>query len=130
MRGDQRQVRANADTARMAFDEQLRATPLDGQRHVIRGLALAFMGRKAEAIVEGRRGAQLWPISRDYNNGAYVQLQLARIYMIVGEPELAMDQLEPLLKMPHYLSSGWLRVDPTWARLKDNARFKKLTAGT
>jgi hypothetical protein len=58
-----------------------------------------------------------------------VQLQLARIYMIVGEPEQAMDQLEPLLKMPHYLSPGWLRIDPTWARLKDNPRFKGLAAG-
>jgi hypothetical protein len=49
--------------------------------------------------------------------------------MIVGEPEQAMDQLEPLLKMPFYISPGWLRIDPTWARLKDNPRFKKLAAG-
>jgi hypothetical protein len=49
--------------------------------------------------------------------------------MIVGEPELAMDQLEPLLKMPYYLSPGWLRIDPTWARLKGNARFQRLAAG-
>jgi TolB-like protein len=129
LRGDQRQARANADTARMGLEEQLRAAPLDGQRRVFHGLALALMGRKAEAIAEGRRGAELWPISRDYTNGAYVQLQLARIYMIVGEPELAVDQLEPLLKMPYYLSPGWLRIDPTWARLKGNARFQRLAAG-
>jgi eukaryotic-like serine/threonine-protein kinase len=129
LRGDQRQARANADTARMGLEEQLRGAPLDGQRRVFHGLALAFMGRKAEAIADGRRGAELWPISRDYTNGAYVQLQLARIYMIVGEPELAMDQLEPLLKMPFYLSPGWLRIDPTWARLKGNARFQRLAAG-
>jgi serine/threonine-protein kinase len=129
LRGDQRQARANADTARMGLEEQLRAAPLDGQRRVFHGLALAFMGRKAEAIAEGREGARLWPISRDYTNGAYVQLQLARIYLIVGEPELAMDQLEPLLKMPYYLSPGWLRIDPTWARLKGNARFQRLAAG-
>jgi hypothetical protein len=72
---------------------------------------------------------ELWPISRDAIQGAYVQLQLARIYMLVGEPELAMNQLEPLLKMPHYLSPGWLRIDPTWARLADNPRFKRLAAG-
>ncbi|MGH7514884.1 MAG: hypothetical protein ACREOQ_18415, partial [Gemmatimonadales bacterium] len=129
LRGDQRQARANADTARAALEEQLRAAPLDGQRRVFLGLALAFMGRKAEAIAEGRRGTELWPISRDFSNGTYVQLQLARIYMIVGEPELAMDQLEPLLKVPNYLSSGWLRIDPTWARLKNNPRFQRLAAG-
>jgi tetratricopeptide (TPR) repeat protein len=129
LRGDQRQARANADTAQMGFEEQLRGAPMDGQRHVLRGLALALLGRKPEAIAEGRRGAELWPISRDANVGGYVQLQLARIYMIVGEPELAMDQLEPLLKMPYYLSPAWLRIDPTWARLKDNPRFKRLAAG-
>jgi TolB-like protein/tetratricopeptide (TPR) repeat protein len=130
LRGDQRQARVNADTARMGFEEQLRVAPLDGQRRVFHGLALAFLGRKAEAIAEGRRATQLWPISRDYTNGTYVQLQLARIYMIVGEPELAMNQLEPLLKMPNYLSPGWLRIDPTWGRLKDNPRFQRLAAGT
>jgi eukaryotic-like serine/threonine-protein kinase len=129
LRGDQRQARAAADSARIGIEEQLRAAPLDGQRHVFHGLALALMGRKAEAIADGRRGVELWPISRDANFGAYIQLQLARIYTIVGEPDLAMDQLEPLLKMPFYLSPGWLRIDPNWARLKENPRFKKLAAG-
>jgi len=114
----------------MGLEEQLRAAPLDGQRRVFHGLALALMGRKAEAIAEGRRGAELWPISRDAGNGAYVQHQLARIYMIVGEPELAMDQLEPLLKMPYYLSPGWLRIDPTFDPVRKNPRFRKLVEGT
>ena len=127
LRRDQRQARANADTARVGIEADLRGAPLDGQRHVFHGLALALMGRKAEAIAEGRRGAELWPISRDADQGAYVQLQLARIYAIVGEPELALDQLEPLLKMPFYISPGWLRIDPNWARLKGNARFQRLT---
>ena len=96
----------------MGFEEQLRAAPQDGQRHVLHGMALALLGRKAEAIAEGRRGVELWPVSRDAVAGAYVQLQLARIYMIVGEPDLAMDQLEPLVKMPNYLSPAWLRIDP------------------
>ncbi len=34
-----------------------------------------------------------------------------------------------LRQMPYYLSPAWLRIDPTWARLKDNARFKRLVAG-
>jgi eukaryotic-like serine/threonine-protein kinase len=129
LRGDRRQAHANADTARAGFEEQLRAAPLDGQRHVLYGLALALLGRKAEAITEGRRGVELWPISRDATTGPYVQHQFARIYMIVGEPEPALDQLEPLLKMPYELSPGWLRIDPTWARLKDNPRFRRLAAG-
>jgi hypothetical protein len=61
--------------------------------------------------------------------GAYIQHQLVRIYLLVGEPEKALDQLEPLLKMPYYLSPGWLRIDPTFAPLKGNPRFEKLVAG-
>src|SRR4029077_1647149 len=50
-------------------------------------------------------------------------------YLLVGEPEKALDQLEPLLKMPYYLSPGWLPIDPTFAPLKGNPRFERLVAG-
>ena len=59
-----------------------------------------------------------------------MQHQLARIYMLVGEPEKALDQLEPLLRIPYYLSPGWLRIDPTFDPLRSNPRFKKLVEGT
>jgi TolB-like protein/tRNA A-37 threonylcarbamoyl transferase component Bud32/Tfp pilus assembly protein PilF len=129
LRGNQKQARVYADSARLAYDAQLRATPEDGVRHVFRGLALAYLGRKAEAIQEGERGVALWPISRDAYNGPYIQHQLARIYLVVGEPEKALDQLEPLLTMPYCLSPGWLRIDPTFAQLKGNPRFERLVAG-
>jgi len=128
LRGNLPLARLYADSTRLAIEEQLRAAPGDGQRHIFRGLALAYMGRKAEAIEEGKRGAALWPISRDAYNGAYIQHQLVRIYLLVGEPEKALDQLEPLLKMPFYLSPGWLRIDPTFASLKGNPRFERLIA--
>jgi hypothetical protein len=97
---------------------------------VFAGLALAYLGRKAEAVREGQRGVELLPISRDAGTGRYIQLQLARIYLLVGEPEKALDQLEPLLRMPYYLSPGWLRIDPTFDPLRNNPRFKKLVEGT
>jgi serine/threonine-protein kinase len=129
LRGNQALARVYADSAQLAREEQLRATPDDGQRHVLRGLALAYLGRKAEAIAEGERAVALVPITRDAYIGAYIQHQLVRIYLLVGEPEKALDQLEPLLKMPYYLSPGWLRIDPTFAPLKGNPRFEKLVAG-
>jgi hypothetical protein len=34
-----------------------------------------------------------------------------------------------LLKIPYYLSSGWLRIDPIFAPLKGNPRFERLVSG-
>ncbi|HSP54215.1 MAG TPA: protein kinase [Dehalococcoidia bacterium] len=128
LRGDAANVRTYAEEARKAYEEQLRAAPNDAQRHVLLGLSLAYLGRKEEAIREGQRGVALLPVAKDAYFGAYVQHQLVRIYMLVGEPEKALDQLEPLLKMPYYLSPGWLKIDPNFDPLRKNPRFQKLVA--
>ena len=107
----------------------MRAAPQDAQRHALLGLALAYLGRKATAIQEGERGVALLPITKDAYVGPYIQHQLARIYLLVGEPEKALDQLEPLLKIPYYLSPGWLKIDPNFAPLRGNPRFERLVAG-
>jgi hypothetical protein len=72
----------------------------------------------------------LLPISRDAYIGPYLQHQLTRIYLLVGEPEKALDQLEPLLKVPYNLSPGWLRIDPNFATLRGNPRFERLVNGS
>jgi hypothetical protein len=64
------------------------------------------------------------PLSRDAYLGSYIQHELVRIISSLGEPEKALDQLEPLLKIPYYLSPGWLKIDPTFAPLRGNPRFE------
>jgi tetratricopeptide (TPR) repeat protein len=129
LRKDPAKAKVYADSAQLALAEQLRATPDDGQLHALRGLALAYLGRETEAIAEGERGVALVPVSRDPYLGAYIQHQLVRIYLLVGEPEQALDRLERLLKIPYYLSPGWLKIDPTFARLRGNPRFERLVTG-
>jgi hypothetical protein len=51
------------------------------------------------------------------------------IYLWLGEPTRALDRLEPLLKIPYWLSPGWLKIDPTFAPLRGNPRFQRLVNG-
>jgi serine/threonine-protein kinase len=128
LRGDLKQAHIYADTARLGFEEHLRATPGDAQQHALLGLALAIMGRKEEAIREGKRAVEILPVSKDGFGGPYQEHQLARIYLLTGEPEKALDCLEPLLRVPYNLSPGLLRIDPNFAPLRKNPRFQKIIA--
>jgi serine/threonine-protein kinase len=129
VRGDLARARVYADSARLGFEETLKSTPDDAQRRAFRGLALAYLGRRAEAMKEGERAVALAPTARDGYLGPYIQHQLARIYVVAGEPDKAIDQLEELLKTPYFLSPGWLRIDPNFEPLRRNARFQRLVAG-
>ena len=128
LRGDHAKARAYADSVRIAVEAELKSAPDDDQVHIWLGLALAYLGRREEAVREGERGLALLPISKDAFGGPFNQHQLALIYLLVGENDKALDQLEPLLKIPYFLSPGWLRIDPAFASLRGNPRFERLTA--
>jgi len=128
--GDTAAAGSRAEAGRTALEEQLQAAPNEPALHQELGLLMAYAGRREEAIQEGRRAVDLVPVAKDAYNGAYFQHQLARIYILVGEPEKALDLLEPLLKMPYFLSPGWLKIDPNFDPLRKNPRFQKLVAQT
>jgi tetratricopeptide (TPR) repeat protein len=128
-RGDQAASRAWGDSAQRHFAQQLRDAPNDPQRHVLRGLALAYAGRRAEAIAEGERGVALLPMERDAETAPYLMHQLVRIYLHTGQPEKALDELEKVMAVPYYLTPAWLRIDPEFAPLKGNPRFEGMAGG-
>jgi serine/threonine-protein kinase len=98
-------------------------------RAIQRGLAQAYAGRKDIAIREGLRGVSLGPLSVDAQVAPYLVHQLARIYILTGEPDKAIDQIEALLRMQYWVSPAWLRIDPNFDPLRNNPRFKKLVEG-
>jgi serine/threonine-protein kinase len=128
LRGDTARARAYADSARVAGAAHIREVPGDAQLHALQGTALAILGRKAEAIREGQRAVELLPPSVDASGANYQRHQLARTYLLLGEPERALDLIEPLLRAHYYLTPGWLRVDPAFDPLRPNPRFQRLTA--
>jgi TolB-like protein/Flp pilus assembly protein TadD len=129
VRGDGASARLHAEAARNEFESQMHDTPDDPFAHTKLGLALAYLGRKDDAVREGLRGVSIESISRDATWGPIAESLLIRIYVLVGENEKALDGLEHVLKVPGYLSPGWLKIDPNFDPLRNNPRFQKLVAG-
>ncbi len=115
--GRSAQARPYAEEAKKAFEEQLRSA---------RGPHPPRLPRPRARVSRPEGGSdpdspsrrRVSPVDKDAY-GPYFQHQLARIYILVGEPEKALDQLEPLLKIPYYLSPGWLKIDPNFDPLRE-----------
>ena len=127
-RGDRGTARAYADSARIALDLEIRATPDNAALHSARGLMLAYEGRGDSAVREARRALDLEPLADHQRDGAYLQHGLVQVYLALGDTAHALDALEPLLHRPYYLTPAWLRIDPTFASLRGNPRFQRLIA--
>jgi tetratricopeptide (TPR) repeat protein len=89
------------------------------------GLSLAYLGRYDEAIAAGQQAL----VSRDpraVRAPGYNEFNLARVYAMAGRRDSAIATLERVLKIPLYVTPGWLRIDPTFASLRSDPRFRRL----
>lgn len=113
-RGDSAHARAWGDSAVREFAVQLRAVPTDPQRHVLRGLVLAYAGRGREALAEAQRGSALQgptPESRETDTYAYFNYVAAHAALLAGERERALAWLAEPRRAHYYAASAWLRVE-------------------
>jgi hypothetical protein len=81
------------------------------------GVIDAALGRKEEALREGRRGVDLLPVKKDSVNGVHMIVYFAMIVGWVGEKDLAFEQLATAVRLPYgggYLSYGQLKLMPFW----------------
>jgi TolB-like protein/tRNA A-37 threonylcarbamoyl transferase component Bud32/Tfp pilus assembly protein PilF len=94
--------------------------------HSCLGIAYAGLGRKQDALREGKTGMDMLPMSKDALTGFHRVEDLARIFAMVGEYDEAMSRLEHLMSIPGDLGIGALRLDPAWKPLRDHPRFQAL----
>ncbi|PYI45128.1 MAG: hypothetical protein DMC57_00240 [Verrucomicrobia bacterium] len=90
------------------------------------GLIDAALGRKDEAIREGRHAIELLPITKDSIDGAELMKYMGVIYAWCGEKDLAIEQIALTLKIPSTLSYGNLKLHPNWDPLRGDSRFEKI----
>ncbi len=128
VRGDATVARAAFTVARAEVEKTTHDQPDYAQGLIILGLIDAGLGRKDDAIREGRRAIELVPVSKDAIDGADFILNLAVIYAWTGEKDLALEQLNKVSKLPYAPSYGDLRLSPEWDPLRGDPRFEKIVA--
>ena len=122
-RGDGTQATEAFTRARSAIEAQLAKQPDDPLLLATLGLIDAGLGRKEEALREGRRAVELRPLTEDALDGAAVLVSLATIYAWLGDVKSSLDQLEFLVRIPNGLSFGELKYDPVWDAVRRDPRF-------
>jgi Flp pilus assembly protein TadD len=120
------------DPARRAFDSALNLLekeaaerPDDARVRSALGLLHAGLGLSEEAVREGQRAVDLYPVSKDAVHGPSHVDNLARIYTLIGDQEAALDTIEYLLTIPHGMTAAMLRLDPRWDSLRSHPRFRE-----
>ena len=126
--GDNVAARAAFTRARSEVAEIVREQPAYPEQLSVLGTIDAALGKKEEAIREGRRAVELLPVSQDSITGALLVQHLAVIYAWTDEKELAFEQLAIAARIPGDLSYGHLRLHPYWDPLRGDPRFEKIVA--
>jgi serine/threonine protein kinase/Flp pilus assembly protein TadD len=124
--GQPEAARRAYDAARMILEGKIRTQPDDDRYYGSLGAAYAGLGRRKEAVEAGKKGMELCPPSKEAWRATFRMTDMARIYVMVGEPAEAIKLLDHLLSVPAEISTYALQNDPTWAPLKASAGFQDL----
>ncbi len=129
MKGDAAAAHAAFTEARAAQEQIVQAQPDYGPALCMLGLIDAGLGRKEDALREGRRAIELLPVTKDSVNGAHMIEFFAVIAAWVGEKDLACEQLAIATRLPgSSFSYGDLKLFPTYDPLRGDPRFEKIVA--
>jgi serine/threonine-protein kinase len=122
--GETERSRASFESARDLLEKAVLERPEDARIHSALGIAYAALGRRDEALREGKRAVEMIPVSEDALRGPTQIENLALIYMLLGEFDAAVDQVDYLLSTPSYVSVPYLRVAPFWDPIRDYPPFE------
>jgi len=128
MTKDSEKARAAFTSARAEQEKIIQAQPSYGPPLCVLGLIDAGLGRKEEALREGRRAVELLPVEKDPINGVAMTKYLAMIAAWVDDKDLACEQLAVAVRPPSRLTYGQLKLLPFWDPLRGDPCFEKIVA--
>ena len=123
---DSLHAKSSFESARILLEEALQEQSDDPRVHSSLGLVYAGLGRKEEAIREGKKAMELYPVSKDALLGTNRIMDLISIYVMTGSYDDAIDQITYLLSIPSYHSINYFRLIPRMDPLRKLPRFQKL----
>jgi serine/threonine-protein kinase len=126
MTKDEAKGRAAFTAARTQQEKIVQAQPSYGPALCVLGLIDAGLGRKEDALREGRRAVELMPVEKESLKGAHMIEYFAIIAAWVDEKDLALQYLAKATQLPGTLSYGQLKLLPYWDPLRGDPRFEKL----
>jgi tetratricopeptide (TPR) repeat protein len=133
MTNDEHKAQLSFTAAREEQEKIVQAQPDYGPPWCVLGVIDAALGRKEEALREGRRAVELLPVKKDPINGMLMIKYLAVIAAWLGEKDLACDQLATALRCPLSgldLSYGDLKLMPWWDPLRGEPCFEEIVASS
>ena len=128
MTKDDEKARSAFTVARAEQEKIIQAQPNYGPPLCVLGLIDAGLGRKEEALREGRRAVELLSVEKDPINGIAMIKYSAMIAAWVGDNDLACEQLAVAIRPPSRLTYGQLKLLPFWDPLRGDPCFKKIVA--
>ncbi|HEV2729929.1 MAG TPA: hypothetical protein VGV15_07840, partial [Terriglobales bacterium] len=128
---DEAKARAAFTTARIEQERIVQAQPDFGPPLCVLGLIDAALGRKEDALREGRRAIELLPIEKDSVDGSQMLVYFAVIAAWAGEKDLAVQYLAANRRSyggGQVATYGALKLLPFWDPLRGDPRFEQIVA--
>jgi tetratricopeptide (TPR) repeat protein len=128
MTNDEQKAQSAFTAAHAEQEKIVAAQPDFGPSWCVLGMIDAGLGRKKEALREGRRALELLPVEKDALVGHYLVRYFAVIAAWVGEKDLACEQVAIAVRPPSNVSYGELKLMPWWDPLRGEPCFEKIVA--
>ena len=131
--GQNEKARSYFEAARPGFEEWLaknfeELSEYEGKARAYIAEIDAALGKKEDAVREGRQAAERWPMTRDARVAPEIATLLAVTYMWTGERDAALQRLAQFAKLPCSPTAGDLKLNPVWDDLRGDPRFDKIIA--
>ncbi len=112
--------------ARGEQEKIVHAQPNFGPAWCVLGLIDAALGRKEEALREGRHAVELLPVEKDAIRGPALIKYLAMTAAWSGDKDLACQQLRIVVPPPTPVTYGQLKLMPFWDPLRGDPCFEQI----